>query len=88
MRKKRHASEPIIAKRREAELALSQGVQAPAVCRKLGISEQAYCRWRKEVRGAEGRAGQTPEGGRAGEHPTLEGGDRAAAARGLAPAPA
>jgi putative transposase len=51
MRKKRHTAEQIIAKLREAEVALSQGGTVPAVCRKLGIAEQTYYRWRKEYGG-------------------------------------
>jgi len=51
MRKKRHTAEQIIARLREAEVALSQGEKVPAVCRKLGITEQTYYRWRKEYGG-------------------------------------
>ena len=51
MRKKRHTAEQIIAKLREAEVALSQGAKVPEVCRKLGVTEQTYCRWRKEFGG-------------------------------------
>jgi transposase-like protein len=51
MRKKRHTVEQIIAKLREAEVALSQGEKVPAVCRKLGVTEQTYYRWRKEYGG-------------------------------------
>ena len=39
MRKKRHTPEQIIAKLREAEVALSQGAKVPEVCRKLGVTE-------------------------------------------------
>jgi transposase-like protein len=51
MRKKRHTAEQIIAKLREAEMALSQGGTVPEACRKLGIAEQTYYRWRKEYGG-------------------------------------
>jgi transposase-like protein len=51
MRKKRHTAEQIIAKLREAEVALSQGEKVPGVCRKLGVTEQTYYRWRKEYGG-------------------------------------
>jgi putative transposase len=51
MRKKRHTAEQIIAKLREAEVALSQGEKVPVVCRKLGVTEQTYYRWRKEYGG-------------------------------------
>ena len=43
--------EQIIAKLREAEVALSQGETTGRVCRRLGVSEQTYYRWRKEYGG-------------------------------------
>jgi transposase-like protein len=51
MPRKRFTTEQIIAKLREAEVALSQGRTMPQVCKKLGISEQTYYRWRKEYGG-------------------------------------
>lgn len=36
---------------REAEVLLSQGTQVAEVCRKLGVTEQTYYRWRKEYGG-------------------------------------
>ena len=48
MAKKRHAAEQIITKLREAEILLANGTKIPLVCRKLGIAEQTYYRWRKE----------------------------------------
>jgi putative transposase len=36
---------------REAEVHLSQGTSVAQVCKKLGISEQSYYRWRKEYGG-------------------------------------
>jgi len=51
MRKKRHTPEQIIAKLREAEVALSQGKTVPEACRNLGVTEQTYYRWRKEFGG-------------------------------------
>jgi transposase-like protein len=33
------------------EVELAQGHKATEVCRKLGISEQTYCRWRKQYGG-------------------------------------
>ncbi len=41
MAKKRHTAEQIISKLREM----------PQVCRKLGVTEQTYYRWRKEYGG-------------------------------------
>ena len=51
MGRKRHTVEQIIRKLREAEVELAQGSKTPEVCRKLGISEQTYYRWRKEYGG-------------------------------------
>ena len=51
MPKKRYSSEQIIAKLREAEVELAKGQKTGAVCRKLGISEQTYYRWRREYGG-------------------------------------
>ena len=49
--KKRHTPEQIIAKLREAEMALSKGQAVGKVVRKLGITEQTYYRWREEYGG-------------------------------------
>jgi transposase-like protein len=51
MARKRHTAEDIIGKLREAEVGLAQGMVVPEVCRKLGVSEQTYYRWRKEYGG-------------------------------------
>ncbi len=51
MAKKRHTAEQIISKLREAEVLLSKGTEMPQVCRKLGVTEQTYYRWRKEYGG-------------------------------------
>ena len=51
MAKKRYAAEQIITKLREAEVELAKGRKATEVCRKLGISEQTYYRWRREYGG-------------------------------------
>ena len=51
MAKKRHTAEQIISKLREAEILLAKGTQVPQVCRKLGVTEQTYYRWRKEYGG-------------------------------------
>ncbi len=51
MAKKRHTAEQIIARLREAEVLLAKGTKMPLVCRKLGITEQTYYRWRKEYGG-------------------------------------
>ena len=36
---------------REAEVGLAKGLAVPEVCRKLGVAEQTYYRWRKEYGG-------------------------------------
>jgi putative transposase len=51
MAKKRHTAEQIIARLREAEVMLAQGAKIPQACRKLGVTEQTYYRWRKEYGG-------------------------------------
>ncbi len=51
MAKKRHTAEQIISKLREAEVLLAKGTETPQVCRKLGVTEQTYYRWRKEYGG-------------------------------------
>ena len=51
MAKKRHTSEQIIRKLREAEIELAKGQSMGVVCKKLGITEQTYYRWRKEYGG-------------------------------------
>ena len=51
MARKRFKSTEIILKLREAEIELSRGMDLAAVCKKLGITEQTYYRWRKEFGG-------------------------------------
>jgi putative transposase len=51
MSRKRYTPEQIIGLLREAEVLLSQGMKTPEVCRRLGVSEQSYYRWRREYGG-------------------------------------
>ena len=51
MARKRYTAEQIITKLREAEVELAKGQTTPQVCKKLGVSEQTYYRWRKEYGG-------------------------------------
>ena len=51
MRRKRHSPEQVIAKLREAEVALSQGATIASVCKKLEVSEQTFHRWRTQFGG-------------------------------------
>jgi len=48
---KRYSTEQIIVKLRQAEIEMGRGVKVPEVCRKLGISEQTFYRWRKRYGG-------------------------------------
>jgi len=51
MGRKRYSPEQIITMLREAEVLLSQGAAVAEVCRKLGVTEPTYYRWRKEYGG-------------------------------------
>ncbi len=51
MARKRFSPEQIITLLREAEVLLNQSNPVAEVCRKLGVSEQTYYRWRKEYGG-------------------------------------
>ena len=48
MARKRYSPEQIIGYLREVEVLLSKGSTVPQICRKIGIAEQTYYRWRKE----------------------------------------
>ena len=51
MARKHFTAEQIINMLIEAEVILSQGTPIAQACKKLGISEQTYYRWRKEYGG-------------------------------------
>ncbi len=51
MAKRRHTTEQIIGKLREAEVLLAKGHSLAKVVRKQGITDQTYYRWRKEYGG-------------------------------------
>jgi len=51
MGRKRYTPEQIIGKLREAEVLLGKGQTVGQACRKLGVTEQTYYRWRKEYGG-------------------------------------
>ena len=51
MARKRFTAEQIILKLREAEVAQSQGKTVVQVCKLIGVTDQTYCRWRKEYGG-------------------------------------
>ena len=51
MARKRFTVEQIINHLREADVLLAQSETVGGVCRRIGISEQSYYRWRKEYGG-------------------------------------
>lgn len=51
MSRKRFSVEQIINYLREAEVLLSQGKTVGEICRRIGVSEQSYYRWRREYGG-------------------------------------
>lgn len=51
MAKKYHKAGEIIHKLREAEVEQSRGMDIATACRKIGVTEQTYYRWRKEYGG-------------------------------------
>ena len=51
MPKKRYNAEEIIHKLREADVLLSQGINVSQVCKRIGVSDQTYYRWRKAYGG-------------------------------------
>ena len=48
---KKHKPEEIVGKLREVEIVLAQGASTAEACRRIGVSEQTYYRWRKEYGG-------------------------------------
>ena len=51
MARKSYTPEQIINKLREVEILLNQGANVGEACRKIGVTEQTYYRWRKEYGG-------------------------------------
>ena len=51
MPKRANTPEQIINKLREAEIMLSQGSTIAVICKKIGVTNQTYYRWRKEYGG-------------------------------------
>ncbi len=51
MGRKIYKPEQIIGKLREAELEINQGQTVGKACRKIGVTEQTYYRWRKAYGG-------------------------------------
>lgn len=51
MASKKHSAEEIIGKLREVEVVQGQGGTVADACRRIGVTEQTYYRWRKEYGG-------------------------------------
>jgi putative transposase len=51
MPRKKYGVEQIISMLREAEVDLSKGSTAGQVCKKLGVAQNTYYRWRREYGG-------------------------------------
>ena len=51
MSRKRFSAEQIINHLREAEVILAQCKAVGEICRRIGVSEQSYYRWRREYGG-------------------------------------
>ena len=51
MAQKLHRVAPIISKLPQADVELRKGKKVPEVCKRLGIAEQTYYRWRQKVGG-------------------------------------
>ncbi len=51
MRPRKYSTEKIIIKLREAEVLISQGMDADEASRQIGVSRQTFYRWRKEFGG-------------------------------------
>jgi putative transposase len=51
MKRRRHTSEQIIRKLREAERLFGEGRTIPEAAKELGISENTYHRWRNQYGG-------------------------------------
>ncbi len=47
----RHTAEQIVNKLREADVEIAQGASIAKACRKIGITDQTYYRWRREYGG-------------------------------------
>lgn len=54
MKRKRHSPEQIVRKLREADAELAAGRSIEEACRKLGIAENTYYRWKQQYGGVQG----------------------------------
>ena len=60
MARKRYRPEEIVSLLRQAEVLHGQGLSMADAIRRLGISEVAFYRWRKEHAGMSGDHGEAP----------------------------
>ena len=51
MKGKRHKPEQIIGKLREVEIELGRGASVAEACKKIGVTDHTYYRWRAEYGG-------------------------------------
>ena len=51
MKQKRHTTDQVISKLRQADIELGKGKKVPEVCKLLEITEQTYYRWRQKYGG-------------------------------------
>ena len=51
MARKRHTPEQIINKLRQAEVEIANGATIAQVCKKIGVTDQTYYRWRHKYGG-------------------------------------
>lgn len=51
MSKKKHTTEEIVTKLREADVLIGKGETVDEACRQLGVTNQTYYKWRKEYGG-------------------------------------
>jgi len=49
--RKQPSPEQIVSLLGQIEVAVASGKTTPTACREVGITEQTYCRWRKEYGG-------------------------------------
>ena len=76
MAQKCHGVDQIIPMLRRADVELGKGKKVPEVCKRLGIAQQTYYRWRQKYGGMGSGDGQRAEGPPEGEHPAEEAGGR------------
>ena len=79
MQAKRFSAEQIVAKLREAEKLQAQGLTIPQACKRLGISDQTFYRWRIKYGALKEDEAQRLKALGAGEQPVEEDRRRAGA---------